>query len=102
MHVLLNLLRNAAQATAKHGLIAVRSRHEGDWAVIEVEDSGRGMTQGILDQLFTPFFTTKGKAGMGLGLRLAKLTVQSWGGSLACASQTGQGACFRICLPNAD
>jgi signal transduction histidine kinase len=101
IHVLLNLLRNAAQATSANERITVRTRSEGDWAVVEVEDAGQGMTSEVLEHLFTPFFTTKGKEGMGLGLRLAKTTVDSHGGTIDCTSSPGHGARFRVRLPRA-
>ena len=101
IHVLLNLLRNAAQATTVNEGITVRTRSEGDWAVVEVEDTGQGMTSEVLEHLFTPFFTTKGKEGMGLGLRLAKTTVDNHGGTIDCTSSPGHGARFRVRLPRA-
>jgi signal transduction histidine kinase len=98
-HVLLNLLRNAAQATKEGDRIEVRTRREQDAALIEVEDAGAGMTRETRERIFTPFFTTKGKAGMGLGLRLARATVECQGGTLDCTSIPGKGTCFRIRLP---
>jgi signal transduction histidine kinase len=98
-HVLLNLLRNAAQATQEGDRIEVRTSREPHAALIEVEDAGVGMNEEILAQIFTPFFTTKGKSGMGLGLRLAKATVERQGGTLDCTSTPGKGTCFRIRFP---
>jgi signal transduction histidine kinase len=98
-HVLLNLLRNAAQATREREQIEVRTSRDDREAVIEVEDRGRGMSQETLDQIFTPFFSTKGREGLGLGLRLAKTTIEGQGGTLECTSTPGQGTCFRIRLP---
>ncbi len=101
-HALLNLLRNAAQATQQHGSIQVRTWRDGDTAVVEVVDDGEGMSDKTLSQLFTPFFTTKGTAGMGLGLRLARAAVEGHGGSLECTSVVGRGTTFRIRLPVVD
>jgi signal transduction histidine kinase len=99
LHVLMNLLRNAAQATGKRGRITLRTRKEGPRAVIEVEDDGCGMTEEVRAMLFTPFFTTKGHGGMGLGLRLSRTAVELHGGTLSCESAPGEGSCFRIELP---
>ena len=98
-HVLLNLLRNAAQATEVREQIVVRTQSTGGWAFVEVEDFGHGMSEETLANLFTPFFTTKGEAGMGLGLRLAKATVENHGGTLTCTSTINEGTCFRVQLP---
>lgn len=98
IHVMLNILRNAAQATESNERISLRTWTEGDFGVVEIEDSGHGMSSETLARIFTPFFTTKGKAGMGLGLRLAKATVERFGGHITCKSSPGQGACFQIRL----
>ncbi len=98
IHVILNLLRNAAQATNANEKIALRTRSDGEFGIIEIEDTGHGMTSETLARLFTPFFTTKGKDGMGLGLRLAKATVERYGGDISCTSTPGQGTQFRIRL----
>jgi two-component system NtrC family sensor kinase len=98
IHVILNLLRNAAQATTTNEKISLRTRSEGDFGIIEIEDSGHGMTSEIMARIFTPFFTTKGRDGMGLGLRLAKATVERYGGGISCTSSPGKGACFQIRL----
>ncbi|MBN2193628.1 MAG: response regulator [Polyangiaceae bacterium] len=98
-HALLNLLRNAAQATTAAALIEVRTRRLNGVAVIEVEDSGEGMSAETLGRIFTPFFTTKGASGMGLGLRLSRAAIEGHGGTLECTSAVGSGTTFRICLP---
>ncbi|MBN1609221.1 MAG: hypothetical protein JW940_21505 [Polyangiaceae bacterium] len=98
VHVLLNLLRNAAQATELGDRIEVRTSREGDSGLIEVQDYGHGMTPEVLERIFTPFFTTKGRAGMGLGLRLSRTAIEANNGTLECASEPGQGTCFAIRL----
>ena len=80
----------------------LRTRLDGEYGIIEIEDSGHGMTSDVLARIFTPFFTTKGKDGMGLGLRLAKATVERYGGSISCKSSPGQGALFQIKLLRSD
>ena len=99
IHVILNLLRNAAQATSVNGRVILRTWRNGNWGAIEVQDNGCGMTDETLANLFTPFFTTKGKEGMGLGLRLAKSMVETHGGTIECHSVRGRGTRFEILLP---
>jgi two-component system cell cycle sensor histidine kinase/response regulator CckA len=67
-----------------------------------VTDSGTGMTEETLKNLFKPFFTTKevGK-GTGLGLSIAQRIVSSWGGSIQVDSEWGRGTTFRLILPGA-
>ena len=101
-HALLNLLRNAAQATRPSDHIRVRVKKLTGMAIIEVEDTGEGMKPETLEHIFTAFFTTKGPSGMGLGLRLARATVESHGGTLDCTTVLGQGSTFRIRLPILD
>lgn len=101
-HALLNLLRNAAQATRPSDHILVRATRLGGMAVVEIEDTGEGMNPDTLERIFTPFFTTKGPNGMGLGLRLARATVEGHGGTLDCTTVLGQGSTFRIRIPLMD
>jgi two-component system, NtrC family, nitrogen regulation sensor histidine kinase GlnL len=89
---ILNLIRNAVEAMDNHGRLRIRTRMETEFRLaaegkrrqflrIEVIDSGRGMTQGELEQLFTPFFTTK-PSGTGLGLVLSQRVVSLHSGKL--------------------
>jgi two-component system, NtrC family, nitrogen regulation sensor histidine kinase GlnL len=90
---LLNLIRNAAEAMDNHGRLRIRTRMETEFRLtssggkkrqllrVEVIDSGRGLTESELDQLFTPFFTTK-PSGTGLGLVLSQRVVSLHGGKL--------------------
>jgi signal transduction histidine kinase len=55
----------------------------------------------VRTRIFSPFFTTKGQGGMGLGLRMSRAAVERQGGSLECTSQLGRGSRFRIRLPSA-
>jgi len=99
--VLLNLMRNAAQATRDGDAIIVRTLRDDDICFVEVEDFGTGMSEEVRTRIFSPFFTTKGQAGMGLGLRMSRAAVERQGGSLECTSQLGRGSRFRIRLPSA-
>jgi signal transduction histidine kinase len=101
--MLVNLVANAGDAMPEGGDLRIRVGPEAPGsgqAMIEVADSGSGMTRETLDRIFEPFFTTKppGK-GTGLGLPSLKAMVEEGGGSLEVASEPGVGSRFRILLP---
>lgn len=105
--VVLNLLRNAAQAMADQDgdgpspRITLRLYRQGGMAVIEVEDNGPGLAAGNLKRVFEPFFTTKDVgAGTGLGLSVSYFIItNNHGGTLEVSSEQGKGARFIIRLP---
>jgi PAS domain S-box-containing protein len=72
----------------------------GDYVQLSIKDTGTGISPEILDKIFDPYFTTKeiGK-GTGLGLSIVHGIVQSYGGSIVCDSQLGEGTVFNIMLP---
>ena len=103
--VLLNLVRNAAQAMARAGTenptLTLRTKRMQDWAVIEVEDNGPGIPKDDLSRIFEPFYTTK-KIGEGTGLGLSVsyfIVTNNHHGHLSVTSREGQGAKFVISLP---
>jgi len=104
--VLLNLLKNAAQALAfaqkeKPPCITLRTRVSGDWAVLEVEDNGPGIPNEVQRRIFDPFFTTK-EVGIGTGLGLSvsyAIITNNHRGRLEVSSQPGEGTCFTMHLP---
>ncbi|BBD07051.1 PAS domain-containing sensor histidine kinase [Desulfovibrio ferrophilus] len=105
--VLFNLVKNAAYAMADHPkpgiapIIIIRTRREGNTAVIEVEDNGPGMTMEIRKRIFEPFFTTKPPGvGTGLGLSVSYFIItQNHGGQFTVESTPGVGTTFIIKLP---
>jgi signal transduction histidine kinase len=98
--VLVNLLVNAGQATADHGLVRISTKQDGEWVRIEVRDTGTGMSPETLHHLFQPFFTTKPPGmGMGLGLAVVHGIVTSHGGRVDVESQPGKGTCFTLSVP---
>jgi len=104
--VFLNLLVNAAQAMqegrADTQEIRVRTYTDDGWAVVEITDSGPGMSAEVLQRLFTPFFTTKPVGvGTGLGLAICHRIVNSLHGDIAVVSEVGRGTTFRVSLPPA-
>jgi PAS domain S-box-containing protein len=107
--VVLNMVVNAAHAIADvvgdggrgKGKIRVRTRTDGEWAVVEIGDTGSGMPPHVQQRIFEPFFTTKevGK-GTGQGLAIAhNVVVDKHGGTIKVASAPGAGTTFTIRLP---
>lgn len=99
--VIMNLLVNAAHAIDDFGEITIRTLSDGAQAIVEVEDTGKGIAEENLHRIFEPFFTTKpvGK-GTGLGLSLSFNIIQKHNGSITAEkSSAGKGTCFRISLP---
>ena len=98
-----HLIRNAQDATADNGHIIVRLFRRADRAIIEVQDTGSGMDEAFIrDRLFKPFDSTKGKAGMGIGVYEARDYVHKLGGDIEVISRVGEGTTFRIGLPISD
>ncbi|MDQ8756096.1 ATP-binding protein [Sphingosinicella sp. LHD-64] len=99
--VLINLLRNAADAARGHidaPKVALRfQRTPSGRTQIEVEDNGPGVPEGLRQDIFLPFFTTKQK-GTGVGLSLARQVVLAHRGSISILDGAGGGALFRIVI----
>jgi PAS domain S-box-containing protein len=103
--VFLNLLINAAQAIPE----GQADRNEirlsalpasGGRVVVEIRDTGLGMSPEVLNRLFTPFFTTKPVGiGTGLGLSICHRIVHSIGGEISVESELGKGSAFRVSMP---
>jgi signal transduction histidine kinase len=107
--VLINLVRNAAEAIEQQGTVTLRVRadrmnlqgSECAVAILEVADTGKGIPPEVGKRLFDPFFTTK-EAGTGLGLPIAARIVQKHGGMLQYQTRVGHGTIFGIVLPQAS
>jgi len=96
---IMNLITNARDAMPDGGEISLGLRIEGGQALIAVCDHGVGMPESIREQLFKPFFTTKGAHGTGLGLRVVRSVVEEHGGKIDFESEPGKGTTFRVWLP---
>ena len=98
--VLEHLIQNAQEATPAEGFVRVQVSTDGANVTIAISDSGCGMDKNFLrEQLFKPFHTTKGNAGMGIGVYESREFVQAIGGRLEVVSTPGQGTTFRLHLP---
>lgn len=99
VQVLLNLVRNALQASADDGEVVVRARRAGGQLELAVEDRGPGVSAELKARLFQPFVSGKGEEGLGMGLYMSRLIVDAHGGRIAVADRPGGGARFEILLP---
>lgn len=98
--VLLNLLKNAADALEGRGSVWVSLGPSRNRMRLEVADSGPGLAPEIIDKVFDPFFTTKAPdQGTGLGLSICYGIVRSLGGNMTCGNRPAGGAWFRVSLP---
>jgi len=98
--VLEHLVQNAQEATPPDGCVSVRVTCQDARAVLEIADTGCGMdARFISERLFRPFDTTKGNAGMGVGVYESREFVIEAGGDLDVTSTPGQGTTFRVRLP---
>jgi signal transduction histidine kinase/CheY-like chemotaxis protein len=105
--VLLNLVTNARDAMLDGGggVIAIDLAQQGDWIELAVSDTGSGIPEHMLSQIFQPFVTTKGALGgstvpgTGLGLAISYGIVESHGGTIVPRSEPGRGTTMTVRLP---
>jgi signal transduction histidine kinase len=96
--VVLNLLLNAVQAMEGPGTVRVEVSSKENCARLAVSDTGRGIPESQLSQIFRPFYTTRGN-GTGLGLSLVRRIVEEHHGRINVTSQLGKGSTFEVLLP---
>lgn len=100
IQVLINLSRNAVQATEEEGEVTVLvTTQNHQYARVQITDNGCGITPENLDKIWQPFFTTKGELGTGLGLDICKRIIEGHDGRIFCESEVGVGTTFTIELP---
>lgn len=106
--VIMNLLTNAVKYTEPGGKIVLSTKKEGQFARIEVKDTGVGIPEDKIDQIFQPFIQMDNsnsgskKSGFGLGLPITKKLIHLMGGDLSVTSKPGEGSVFSVQIPLAD
>ena len=95
-----HLVQNAQDATENDGRIDILVSSRDDWAVIEIKDTGCGMSENFIKtKLFKPFKTTKGTKGMGIGVYEAREIISSLGGGIEVFSEYEKGTSFIVRIP---
>ncbi|MEM9266830.1 MAG: HAMP domain-containing sensor histidine kinase [Cyanobacteria bacterium P01_F01_bin.13] len=102
--VLINLIDNAVKYSDDDTVVTVRLRQEGEWAVIQICDRGRGIPMADLTQIFEPFYRvdedrSRATGGTGLGLSIVKTLVEGMRGKIKVQSRLGEGSIFTVSLP---
>ncbi len=100
--VLTNLLLNAIDAMPNGGTLTFTTRCSGEHVVLQVSDTGIGMSKDIAEKIFDPFFTTKGVGNSGLGLSVSWSLLARYGGEVQVKSKPGKGTTFIIKLARAE
>ncbi|MFA5982496.1 MAG: HDOD domain-containing protein [Methylococcaceae bacterium] len=105
--VLINLMKNAAEAMPQGGKITVSSKDriylgKTCYLQIEVADNGKGIPEDVLNHLFTPVASSKGQHNTGLGLAICKNLIDDMGGMISCSSSRDTGTKFQIFLVNEE
>jgi signal transduction histidine kinase len=96
---LAHLVRNAIEATPPRGQIMVRTGLDKNYALLVIQDTGRGMSPEAVDKVFIPFYTTK-IGGTGLGMVFVRQIVDEHRGTITLESQVGRGTTVTIRLPH--
>ena len=100
--ILGHLVQNAQDATDDNGKIMISQKRSTDGVVIEIEDTGTGMSEEFIqNKLFKPFKTTKGTKGMGIGVYEAREIILAIGGQIEVSSEVNAGTCFKLTIPAA-
>ena len=99
VQVLINLIGNARDAMPQGGVITITCDRKGSEAVICVADTGPGIPPDEIGRIFTPFYSTKGSKGVGLGLPVAHSIVCANQGTLWAESPPGEGAQLYMRFP---
>ena len=101
VQLFINLVRNAFDAMVQPGTVTIRLRRDGEHGVIEVCDTGSGIPEERLNDIFNPFYTTK-ETGTGLGLSICYQIVHHHNGAIEVESKVGEGSTFTVKLPLAQ
>ena len=99
--ILLNVIRNAIQASPHSGVVSIDISTSTHHVTISVCDQGDGISNEVAVRMLEPFFSTKtgSRQGMGLGLSVSRSLVEAMGGTISIENECAKGACVRITLP---
>jgi GAF domain-containing protein len=98
-NVFYNLIANAVEAMPDKGKLEITANVKGeDWVEVSIRDTGRGIPDYLLEEIFEASFTTKKEEGHGLGLWWSRAFVDKCGGTITVQSQMGEGSCFAVRL----
>lgn len=100
--VVVNLILNGLDAMPDGGVLSVSTGTEGDRVWVEVGDTGGGIDAKSQRKLFDPFFSTKGRQGLGLGLSVSHGIIGRHGGEISVVSEPGCGSAFTVWLPRGE
>jgi signal transduction histidine kinase len=98
--IVLNLVRNAAQALSSGGTITIKAARTQDCVDIEICDTGPGIAENLRERLFQPFATASRPGGSGLGLAIARDLARAHGGDVTLVETGANGTRFRIVIPD--
>jgi signal transduction histidine kinase len=94
-----NLVLNAMDAMPNGGTLTLRTRRENGKVIVEIADTGSGLTREECERIFTPYYTSK-QHGTGLGLAIVQSIVSDHGGRISVQSEPGRGTTFIVELPD--
>ena len=102
VRVLLNIVKNSIEAMPQGGVIRLGLRQEGNRAIFRVRDTGCGISEELLGQIFEPFVTYGKSKGTGLGMAIAKSVVEAHAGTITLQSTIGVGTTVEVGIPTLE
>ena len=100
--VILNLIKNSCEAMPEGGILRVSLKSGMGSILLQITDTGHGISKDALPKIFTPFFTTKGQHGTGMGLATCRQIIEKHNGSISVSSTPSEMTTFTIALPDAS
>jgi signal transduction histidine kinase len=99
--VVINIIVNAIQSMPEGGTLSMEMRQQDRNVVVDIRDTGEGIKQKLIEDIFNPFFSTKDN-GTGLGLAIASMIMQGHGGYIKAESEEGKGSVFSLYFPQRE
>jgi two-component system sporulation sensor kinase B len=101
VQALVNIVKNAVEANPADGMVHIKAMSKGHYAAVQILDTGVGMTSEQLNNLGSPFYSTKSN-GTGLGLMTTYRIIQAMNGTISVDSELGKGTVFVVTLPRSS